>query len=556
MPYRPLLAVWILLLSLFTLCRRSWAQQAPTSAYLWANASGGPNYDGGELVATDAAGNVYNAGIFWGTAQFSGTTLVSQGELDLYVAKYSPQGALLWIRQAGSPNNNDILDLVVDAAGNVVLTGRFWSGNTVSTVSTITFGTTTLTGGSLRGDMFLAKYDTQGNFLWAQQTVSQGGYGSAGTDLAVDTNGNIYLGGTYSTAVRFGAVAVTAPASSSYFLAKYTAQGQLDWVRPALGDGISPLAYGGSFFQVAVTASNEVYLLSKSRAAVTLSATTTLPSNTTPYGVYYLAKLDSQGTLQWVRQDVLTAEEHCYDLAVSPTSNLIFACVYTGTTTHHTQLFTAQNGANPLLMSFSAQGDFLWGRTMSPSTYLGSENIRQVSLDAQGNIYTVFLARQVVSYSPAGGLRWQRISPQNVLDMAAAAPDQVVFTGVLDGSASFDAIRLTNAGSVDAFLAKLAVMVPPTVPPSAPTDPDPLPLGNIPNIITPNGDGKNDSFRLPGLPAGSWQLRVFSRWGRLVYTVDNYQQDWQAPGLADGQYFYQLQGPNQQKIQGWLDVLH
>jgi gliding motility-associated-like protein len=502
-------------------------------------------------VATDAAGNVYNAGIFWGTAQFAGTTLVSQGEEDLYVTKYSPQGALLWIRQAGSANSNDVLDLAVDAAGNVVLTGRFWSGNTVPTASTITFGTTTLTGGSLLGDMFLAKYDTQGNLLWVQQTVSQGGYGSAGTDLALDTNGTIYVGGTYSTSVRFGTVAVTAPASRSYFLAKYTAQGQLTWVRPALGDGTSPLAYGRSFLQVAVTARNEVYLLSKSRAAVTLNTTTTLPSNTTPYGVYYLAKLDSQGALQWVRQDVLTAAEYCYDLAVSPNNNLVFACVYTGTTTHQNQLFTAQNGANPLLMSFSASGDFLWGQTMSPNTNQGSENIRQVTLDAQGNIYTVFLARQLVSYSPSGGLRWQRTSPQIVLDVAAAAPDQIVCTGLLDGSASFDAIRLTSAGSADAFLAKLAV----AVPPSAPTDPDPLLLGTIPNIITPNGDGQNDSFRLLGLPAGSWQLRVFSRWGRLVYAVGNYQQDWQASGLADGQYFYQLQGPSQQKIQGWLEVL-
>ncbi len=552
MPYRPLLSVWIVLLSLFMLSRSSWAQQAPTAAYLWANASGGPNYDRGDLVATDAAGNVYNAGVFWGTAQFAGTTLVSQGELDLYVAKYSPQGTLLWIRQAGSPNNNDVLDLAVDAAGNVVLTGDFWSGNTVPTVSTITFGTTTLTGGSLRGEMFLAKYDTQGNFLWAQQALSQGGYGSDGTDLAVDNSGNIYVGGTYSTPIRFGIVAVTAPASRSFFLAKYTAQGQLAWVRPALGDGISPLAYGYSFFQVAVTASNEVYLLSKSRAAVTLSSTTTLPSNTTPYGVYYLAKLDSQGALQWVRQDVLTDAEHCYDLAVSPNNNLVFACVYTGTTTHNSQRFTALNGANPLLMSFSAQGDFLWGQTRSPSTYQGSETIRQLSLDSQGNIYTVFLAWQVVSYSPTGSLRWQRTSPQIVLDVAAAAPDQVVFTGLLDGSASFDAIRLTSAGSVDAFLAKLDV----TVPASAPPSPEPVPVGSIPNIITPNGDGKNDSFRLPGLPAGPWQLRVFSRWGQLVYTVDNYQQDWQALGVADGQYFYQLQGPSQQKIKGWLQVLH
>lgn len=283
---------------------------------------------------------------------------------------------------------------------------------------------------------------------------------------------------------------------------------------------------------------------------MTLSPTTTLPSNTTPHGEYYLAKLDSQGALQWVRQEVLTAVESCTDLACSPTGNLVLACSYTGPTTHSGQRFTPRTSRDLLLLSFSAQGTFLWGQTPSLAG-AASPASGPVALDGQGNIYTVFSSFQVACYSPGGVLRWQRASPSFVLALAAAAPNQLVLTGCIDGSASFDNIGLTSVGNRDTFVAKLSG---PAFS-SSPADAGLL-APFIPTIITPNGDGLNDSFRLPGLPTGPWQLRVFSRWGRLIYTVDDYQQDWQAAGLADGQYYYQLQGPSRQQVQGWLEVLH
>lgn len=61
----------------------------------------------------------------------------------------------------------------------------------------------------------------------------------------------------------------------------------------------------------------------------------------------------------------------------------------------------------------------------------------------------------------------------------------------------------------------------------------------IPNIITPNNDGKNDTFKIIGLESypGS-QLTVFNRWGNEVYRSDNYQNDWSGIGLAEATYFY------------------
>jgi gliding motility-associated-like protein len=130
-----------------------------------------------------------------------------------------------------------------------------------------------------------------------------------------------------------------------------------------------------------------------------------------------------------------------------------------------------------------------------------------------------------------------------------SAPDQVVLTGQYEGRGVFGATILTYVAEVDAFLAKLDVRGVPLPPPS-------LGAQFIPNIITPNNDGLNDCFQIRGLPAGPWQLRVYSRWGRLVYQSEDYQQDWSATGLSDGYYLYYLRGPVQPALQGWLDVVH
>jgi gliding motility-associated-like protein len=63
----------------------------------------------------------------------------------------------------------------------------------------------------------------------------------------------------------------------------------------------------------------------------------------------------------------------------------------------------------------------------------------------------------------------------------------------------------------------------------------------IPNIFTPNGDGKNDVFLVKGLESypGS-QLLIFNRWGNEVYKADNYLNNWNGGDLAEGTYYYIL----------------
>ena len=72
----------------------------------------------------------------------------------------------------------------------------------------------------------------------------------------------------------------------------------------------------------------------------------------------------------------------------------------------------------------------------------------------------------------------------------------------------------------------------------------------IPNGISPNGDYRNDTFRIPELDDYPGALQVFNRWGDLVYENDNYQNTWGGTCettlclgnglLPEGTYFYFL----------------
>jgi gliding motility-associated-like protein len=83
------------------------------------------------------------------------------------------------------------------------------------------------------------------------------------------------------------------------------------------------------------------------------------------------------------------------------------------------------------------------------------------------------------------------------------------------------------------------------------------PIDFIPNVITPNGDLKNDSFVIPKLhlyPDNA--LTIYDRWGKTVFSKNNYDNSWNGTGLTEGVYFYALYikvlGKN---LNGWVQVV-
>lgn len=92
------------------------------------------------------------------------------------------------------------------------------------------------------------------------------------------------------------------------------------------------------------------------------------------------------------------------------------------------------------------------------------------------------------------------------------------------------------------------------------TDDKPIIEIRIPNVFTPNNDGKNDKLRIAGLEYFSAnEISIVNRWGNTVFEKEGYQNDWTANGLADGTYFYVLKvktsNSKWQEFKGYLTVI-
>jgi gliding motility-associated-like protein len=76
----------------------------------------------------------------------------------------------------------------------------------------------------------------------------------------------------------------------------------------------------------------------------------------------------------------------------------------------------------------------------------------------------------------------------------------------------------------------------------------------LPNVLTPNGDGLNDTFR-PYVTTDPVTLEVFNRWGRKVYEQANYTDGWGGADVPAGTYYYHITSPSGESWKGWFDVV-
>jgi gliding motility-associated-like protein len=63
---------------------------------------------------------------------------------------------------------------------------------------------------------------------------------------------------------------------------------------------------------------------------------------------------------------------------------------------------------------------------------------------------------------------------------------------------------------------------------------------DIPNVFSPNGDGRNEQFSILNIEQHKNNLTIFNRWGMSVYEASNYRNQWSAVGVPDGTYYYEL----------------
>ncbi len=172
-------------------------------ALVWAKRAGGASRDDASGVAVDQSGNIWMTGTFLDQATFGAgengeATLLSNGGNDVFVAKYSGAGTLLWAKRAGGTGADQGSHIAVDASGHAYVAGSyespatFGAGETNQTVLTTSQPT----------DAFLAQFDGAGNLVWAQTPADNLPFGTA---MTADSQGRIYLAGSFIGSITFGA---------------------------------------------------------------------------------------------------------------------------------------------------------------------------------------------------------------------------------------------------------------------------------------------------------------------------------------------------------------
>lgn len=385
------------------------AKYGPAGNFVWARRAGGIGYDEGLGVTTDPSGNIYVAGLFQNTASFGTTNLTSSGQSDVFIAKYDPAGALLWARKAGSADFDEAHAIAVDAQGDVCIAG-FFDANA-------TFGNLALTNTSGLDDIFIAKCNSAGNFLWARKAGSAA-TNDAANSIALDASRNVYVTGYFGATATFGNTNVTAAgtsASPDAFLAKYDALGNFLWVRQAGGSGDDA---GNA---VAVDVGGNAAVAGRFSTTAVFSST-----NLTGNGRdIFVARYNPAGTLLWARR--------------AGGNNVIYGDAALGA--------AVDASSNVFVTGF-----------FSGNASFGTTNVTGIAFN------DVFSSK----YDPAGNLLWVRAAGGSDLDlsygMACDTSGNVFLAGFFaSATAAFGDLTLTNRGERDSFLVKLGLPIIPAL---------------------------------------------------------------------------------------------
>ncbi|MEW6468846.1 MAG: T9SS type A sorting domain-containing protein [Bacteroidota bacterium] len=351
------------------------AQYSASGNLNWITTAGGNMGDYATSVACDN-NYVYIGGEIegWGTTVYfegSNVTLNAEGFNDIILAKYDLSGNLIWAKRAGGSENEKALGITYDNSGNVYICGFFRD--------VATFETTTINGYGTN-DIFLAKYDANGNFLWVRNA------GSSGRDEAksvrCDAAGNVYICGMYEDGCVFGSQTLTS--ANTYFdcfLAKYDGNGNLQWVRTGGSD------YDEVAWQLEIDNAGKIYIAGEFNAYAIFDS---YAITTSGEADIFVACYDASGNIQWITPVGGDLVDRARGLGCDGT-NLYITGQYGGTVTFGPSSITAVDSSDVFIASLTNTGSFIWATTVGGQADslepLGYESGNAICARSDGSVY-------------------------------------------------------------------------------------------------------------------------------------------------------------------------
>jgi FlgD Ig-like domain/Beta-propeller repeat len=446
----------LLILSILAIltCTTSAAHAFFNPANFWCKGFGSTGFETGSSVAVDASGNIFVTGNFTGTVSFGGASLVSAGGSDIFLAKYSPNGAHLWSLRFGGTGNDAGVAVALDASGSIYLTGSF--------VGPMNFGGATLN--SVGGiDAFLVKLVFNGGHAWSKGFGS--GLNEVGNSVAVDASGNVIFTGGFSFTVDFGGGNRTSAGSRDIFLAKYNTTGVHQWsqrfggIQDDFGNG------------VAVDGSGNVFTTGQFQDTANFGG-----SNLVSAGLLdvYMAKFNTSGVHQWSQRYGDTQNDVGRSVAVNtPGTAVALTGYFQGVVSFGGSGIGGGGSSDLVVARYNGSGVHLWSRGLGGTD---SDRGESVAIDASGHVVVggdywgsayfggqvfnskggadIFIGKYDVNGTHVWSGSFGGLQSDELFSVATDASGNPVVTGYFDSVADFGGTELVSAGVQDMFLAK------------------------------------------------------------------------------------------------------
>lgn len=245
----------------------------------------GSTNTGGFDLATDANGNVFVVGAYWGTVNFGDGTLPVYGGTDIFVVKLDPNGNTLWSRGYGTGFADNALSVACGPDGDIVVTGH--TGG-----SSIQLGGPPVGVPSPYGCNFAVKYrSSNGSHLWSHAYFDRIGSNSW-MDVATNAASEVILAGGYRDSIDLGGGTLRGTESNS-FLAKLGAAGGHLWSRNFPASANAAISMTG----VATDTDGMIHVVGFMRGIISVGGDPiSVPST---LGGILAAGFDQQGQHQW-----------------------------------------------------------------------------------------------------------------------------------------------------------------------------------------------------------------------------------------------------------------
>ncbi len=410
--------------------------------------------DWSNSVTSDVSGNVYVVGYFASpTIIFENITLTNDstnGYPSIYLAKYDANGNVLWAKNIGGVCAEFSNSISTDAIGNVYVSGTF-------SCRTIIFGSDTLTNiYSYASEIFLAKYDATGSLIWVKNADGIGQVKS----ISTDSSGNTYLAGWFSNNIAFGSVNLTSISLDTFdiFLAKYDANGNVLWANRYGGKD------GDGATSISTDNSGNVIMTGFYYSDTIKFGSTNLPYIYGGWNPIFVAKFDSNGNPLWAKNVGVVFENGLSSVASDHSGN-----VYVVRSDYDSSYFTKYNPLGNIIWEIKVAGCSATSVTMdmfdniiivgyfvNATCIFGTDTLTPVS---GSDIF-------IVKYDSNGNIIWASKVAGINLDYATSvttdASNNIFVTGAFSSpTLAFGSNLLTNSnynnGSNDyIFLAKIS----------------------------------------------------------------------------------------------------